>query len=118
MAASLPPTGSAPHAIGSARSRESTRAFAGEFYHALANGVPIDACVTEGRRAVMNTTGLGRPDWGIPTVYTRARDGRLFELPPLEARAAGAESVSTVAAAPSAAGVTKDRRSLRQEKPG
>jgi hypothetical protein len=54
------------------------RAFAGEFYQALAEGHPIDACVTEGRKAVMSATGLGRPDWGIPVVYTRAADGRLF----------------------------------------
>jgi predicted ATPase/Tfp pilus assembly protein PilF len=60
---------------------EATRAFATEFYRALAQGFPIDACVTEGRKAVMNATGLGRADWGIPVVYTRAHDGRLFELP-------------------------------------
>jgi predicted ATPase len=60
---------------------EATRAFATEFYRALAQGFPIDACVTEGRKAVMNATGLGRADWGIPVVYTRAHDGQLFELP-------------------------------------
>ena len=60
---------------------EATRAFASEFYRALAEGLPIDACVTEGRKAVMGVTGLGQPDWGIPVVYTRAPDGRLFDLP-------------------------------------
>jgi hypothetical protein len=59
----------------------STRVFATEFYNGLASGLPIDACVTEGRKAVMSATGLHRPDWGIPVVYTRADDGRLFELP-------------------------------------
>jgi hypothetical protein len=53
-------------------------AFAREFYLALAEGFPIDACVCEGRKAVMSATGLGQPDWGIPVVYTRASDGRLF----------------------------------------
>jgi len=57
------------------------RAFAGEFYGALAEGFPIDACVTEGRKAIMGQVGLGQPDWGIPVVYTRAPDGKLFELP-------------------------------------
>jgi hypothetical protein len=57
------------------------RAFAGELYRALSEGFPIDACVTEGRKAVMGEVGLGRPDWGIPVVYTRAEDGRLFDLP-------------------------------------
>jgi hypothetical protein len=60
---------------------EATRAFASEFYRALAEGFPIDTCVTEGRRAVMNVTGLKRPDWGIPVIYTRAPDGRLFDSP-------------------------------------
>jgi hypothetical protein len=59
----------------------SARAFAGEFYRALAEGFPIDACVTEGRKAVMGAVGLGQPDWGIPVVYTRAPDGKLFDLP-------------------------------------
>jgi hypothetical protein len=60
---------------------EATRAFAGEFYRALAEGLPIDACVTEGRKAVIVASGLRNPDWGIPVIYTRAPDGKLFELP-------------------------------------
>jgi len=60
--------------------QESTRVFAGEFYRTLAEGFPIDACVTEGRKAVVNATGLRDPDWGIPAVYTRVPDGRLFDL--------------------------------------
>lgn len=60
--------------------QEATRAFTGDFYGALAQGLPIDACVTEGRKAVMLATGLERPDWGIPMVYSRATDGLLFEL--------------------------------------
>jgi hypothetical protein len=59
---------------------KTARAFAAEFYQALAEGFPIDACVTEGRKAVMGEVGLGRPDWGIPVVYTRAADGKLFDL--------------------------------------
>ena len=39
------------------------------------------ACVSEGPKAVMNVTGLRNPDWGIPVIYTRAADGRLF-VPP------------------------------------
>jgi hypothetical protein len=57
--------------------------FVAEFYRALAEGFPIDACATEGRKAVMGASGLGRPDWATPTVYTRAPDGRLFDLPPV-----------------------------------
>jgi hypothetical protein len=57
------------------------RAFAGEFYRALAEALPIDMCVTEGRKAVMDVAGLRNPDWGIPVVYTRAHVGRLFDRP-------------------------------------
>jgi hypothetical protein len=70
---------------------ESTRAFATEFYRTLAEGFPIDACVTEGRKAVLDAAGLRNPDWGIPVVYTRAPDGKLFELP---AGSAGATAAS------------------------
>jgi tetratricopeptide (TPR) repeat protein len=61
---------------------ETTRAFADTFYRTLAEGFPIDACVTEGRKAVMIASGLHNPNWGIPVVYTRAPDGQLFDLLP------------------------------------
>jgi hypothetical protein len=61
--------------------QEAASAFAGEFYRTLSEGLPIDMCVTEGRKAVMDVAGLRRPDWGIPVVYTRAPDGKLFDLP-------------------------------------
>jgi predicted ATPase len=77
---------------------EATCAFAGEFYRALAEGFPIDACVTEGRKAVMSAAGLRRPDWGIPVIYTRAPDDRLFERP--AERAHGATPVAPAALAP------------------
>ncbi len=78
---------------------ETTVAFSTEFYRALTEGQPIDACVTEGRRAVMNVSGLGRADWGIPVVYTRAQDGRLFE-PPAITPMADIEPVDHPAAEP------------------
>jgi hypothetical protein len=62
--------------------QDSARAFSSEFYRALADGYPLDACVTEGRKAIIGVAGLGNPDWGIPVVYTRAEDGgRLFDKP-------------------------------------
>lgn len=70
---------------------EATRAFAGAFYRALADAFPIDFCVTEGRRAVMNISGLGRADWGIPVIYTRTEDGRLFDPPVAHAPSTVAE---------------------------
>jgi hypothetical protein len=74
--------------------QEATRAFAGEFYRTLAEGFPIDACVTEGRKAIIGTTGLRKPDWGIPVIYTRAPDGKLFDLPATTSTAASATSTA------------------------
>ena len=70
--------------------QDATRAFASEFYRTLAEGFPLDACVTEGRKAVLGVSGLRSPDWGIPVVYTRAPDGKLFDLPAAPIAAASA----------------------------
>jgi len=59
-------------------------AFAGEFYRALADGWPVDAAVSEGRKAMMFATDLHAMDWGIPVLYMRARDGMLFCRPDRE----------------------------------
>jgi hypothetical protein len=58
---------------------ETTNIFTEEFYETISTGMPLDACVTEARIKIMNTIGLSRPDWGIPVVYVRAADARLFE---------------------------------------
>jgi len=59
-------------------------AFAGEFYRALADGWPVDAAVSEGRKAMMFATDLHAMDWGVPVLYMRARDGMLFCRPDRE----------------------------------
>jgi hypothetical protein len=82
---------------------EAAQAFAGEFYRALVEGFPIDACVTEGRKAVMGAVGLGRADWGIPVVYTRAADGKLFDLP------AAPTSMSQTSGNPATSSIVNDR---------
>jgi hypothetical protein len=51
------------------------------FYEAIAEGIPVDAAVTEARKAV----SLAMPqslEWGIPVLYTHAPDGMLFQLRP------------------------------------
>ena len=57
------------------------QAFTEEFYRSLAEGHPVDTCMTEGRRAVVNAIGLGYPYWGFPVMYTSAPVMRLFEPP-------------------------------------
>lgn len=58
-------------------------AFSRELYHRLAAGDPVDAAVTEGRRAI------GRPgrtdEWAKPVLFLRSRGARLWQpggLPP------------------------------------
>lgn len=64
-------------AMQAAISDQAAIAFSREFYHRLAAGDSIDAAVVEGRRSI------GRPDetdeWGLPVLFLRAREGRLYE---------------------------------------
>jgi len=54
--------------------------FARNFYAALADGLPVDAAVTEGRKAVALAVGMSQPDWAIPVLYLRAPDGVLWDF--------------------------------------
>ncbi len=55
------------------------------FYEALADGMPVDAAVSEARKAI--SLGVANSlEWGTPVLHMRAPDGVLFELtqgPPL-----------------------------------
>jgi hypothetical protein len=79
---------------------EATRAFVTDFYRSLARGFPIDDCITEGRKAIMGSSGLGQADWGIPVLYTRMASGRLFDPPEITP---APEPVPAGAPAPTAA---------------
>jgi tetratricopeptide (TPR) repeat protein len=66
--------------------------FAHEFYGALADGYPIDAALTEARKAIF---AAGREvEWGTPVLYLRAPDGRIFDVAPRAQPAAAGESLS------------------------
>jgi CHAT domain-containing protein len=54
--------------------------FAHEFYGALADGLPIDAAVTEARKAIF--AGGREIEWATPVLYLRAPDGRIFDVAP------------------------------------
>lgn len=53
------------------------QAFAEEFYRAIAEGLPIESAVSEGRRAIANR--IQNIEWGIPVLYMRADNGLLFD---------------------------------------
>ncbi len=53
-------------------------AFAHEFYAALADGYPVDAAVSEARKALFTEGNAG--EWATPVLFMRAADGRLFHF--------------------------------------
>lgn len=53
-------------------------AFTGEFYRVLAEGLPVETALTEGRKAILvQQNGI---EWMAPVLYTRSPDGMLFQL--------------------------------------
>lgn len=57
---------------------ETARTFAHQFYDALADGYPVDAALSEARKAIFakgNTV-----EWGTPVLYTRSPDGSIFDI--------------------------------------
>lgn len=77
-----------------------------EFYLALAEGMGVEAALTEARKGIFaNNNEL---EWGTPVLYLRANDGRIFDLaesqaPPMQpvqpiakAQAFGWKSVSAL----------------------
>jgi CHAT domain len=52
--------------------------FARELYAAISDGYPLEAALAEARGAIRDE---GMPtEWGTPVLYSRAPDGRLFDL--------------------------------------
>ncbi|MDQ2714360.1 MAG: CHAT domain-containing protein [Chloroflexota bacterium] len=54
--------------------------FTSTFYRALATGMPVDAAVTEARKAIHIQLSR-RFEWGTPVLHMRSPNGVLFELP-------------------------------------
>jgi hypothetical protein len=52
--------------------------FSRTFYKALADGLPVDASLGEARKAIF--TEGNRVEWGIPVLFMRAPDGRIFQV--------------------------------------
>jgi tetratricopeptide (TPR) repeat protein len=67
-------------AMQTAISDEAAKTFAYEFYRALADDYPVDAALTEARKAIF-MQGNER-EWGTPVLFMRSSDGRLGEAEP------------------------------------
>ena len=57
---------------------ESAIEFAHEFYGAIADGLPVDASISEARKAIF-TTG-NETEWATPVLFMNSPDGRIFNL--------------------------------------
>ncbi len=60
-------------------SDEAAIALTHDFYKALSLGDPVDAALTEARRG-LRWEQRNELEWGTPVLYTRAADGRLFDV--------------------------------------
>jgi TPR repeat protein len=59
-------------------------ALAGGFYEALADNYPVDAALSEARKAI-HAADCG-VEWGTPVLYLHAPDGRIFDIAKTEGR--------------------------------
>jgi CHAT domain len=59
-------------------SDDAAKTFAEEFYGAIADGYPVDAAVSEGRKALY--TGSFGQEWATPVLYMRSPNGVLFDI--------------------------------------
>jgi tetratricopeptide (TPR) repeat protein len=64
-------------AMQTAISDEAAKTFAYEFYRALADDYPVDAALTEARKAIFSQGN--QREWGTPVLFMRSSDSRLDE---------------------------------------
>ncbi|MBA3534586.1 MAG: CHAT domain-containing protein [Ardenticatenales bacterium] len=57
----------------------SASCFSCGLYEALADGLPLDRAVTEGRKAIGSSGKNPELDWGIPVLFMRSPDGVLWQ---------------------------------------
>lgn len=76
-------------------SDEAAIRFTHEFYGALSSGYPVDASLTEARKAIF--ADVSELEWGTPVLYMRAPDARIFDMRP--SQVFDGEAVSSVRAA-------------------
>ncbi|MFZ4663279.1 MAG: CHAT domain-containing protein [Caldilineaceae bacterium] len=59
-----------------------TATFAQKFYSQIANFTPVDLAMSETRRALFHEQPTGA--WGLPALFMRSTDGRLFDPLPVD----------------------------------
>jgi hypothetical protein len=72
--------------------------FASQFYKAIAAGYPVEAALSEGRKAI--SLDEDSVEWGSPVLYMRSRDGQLFDIKQPPPPPNGSKLVATPAVVP------------------
>ncbi|MBN1202562.1 MAG: CHAT domain-containing protein [Anaerolineae bacterium] len=57
---------------------QAARVFSEELYRSVADGLPVEAAMSEARRAISHA--VGGIQWAVPVLYMRAADGMLFDF--------------------------------------
>ncbi|MCX6033042.1 MAG: CHAT domain-containing protein [Chloroflexi bacterium] len=57
---------------------DAARLFAKAFFASIAEGLPVDASLTEARRGIF--TKRNPTEWGTPVLFMRSPDGRIFQI--------------------------------------
>jgi hypothetical protein len=73
--------------------------FSRSFYGAIVAGTPIDTAIAVARQSI-SLEIPGTLEWGTPTLFLRAPDGVLFEVPPLDDTSGGPAQAAVTAALP------------------
>ena len=82
--------------------------FSRSFYEGIADGLPVDAAVTEARKAI-SLAVANTMEWGTPVLYMRAANGQIFDLLASVPRAQShAATDSAASSAADRAGETRD----------
>jgi hypothetical protein len=71
--------------------------FTREFYSAIAAGYPVDAALSESRKAIF--AEVSEIEWGTPVLYMRSPDGRIFEMEQVSESARQALQISSLLSA-------------------
>ena len=93
---------------------EAAITLAQSLYEAVADGYPLDAALSEARKAVKNEPNP--VEWGTPVLYLRAEDARIFEMGTGGVSAAAGPAVA--AAGPAVAAVASGAAAKAAEPPG
>ena len=91
-------------------SDEAAITFAQGFYGALADSYPVDAALTQARRAIF---AQGNDlEWGTPVLYMASNDGHLFDVVTETDQAPAANAPEQAPSAAAAAALDEQRRAL------